>query len=231
VFLLYCIHCGNKISEKTNFCPVCGNKAFDKTITDEKKETKVIYDQSKTATFGRKSVPINNSSSLGSNQSGYTSIFAPKGSVIDRLKSAYSKTLWFFMALLGYGFIGLIILNTGLDVMFNQSIGLGLLLTLVGVLVLMVSYFAAFLYALAKARFINELGFFEAFFTTVKLFIELLLVVIVGYILMTAGTSLGGDLGLLFLIGGIVLLMMLPIAAQFYMIEYVMINRKHGNSN
>jgi hypothetical protein len=78
--------------------------------------------------------------------------------------------------------------------MLYQDLLLGLLLVFLGGMVFLVGYHAAFLYALSRTKYVDELGFFEAFFLTIKLFFELSLALVIAFFAMMFGAVLGGDI-------------------------------------
>jgi len=93
-------------------------------------------------------------------------------------------------------------------------------------IVLMFGYFAAFLFAASRGDHRTELGFFEALGVSFKLIGELAMVVIGAIIFIVIGFYTMDTIGVLFMLVGTIALWMFPLAAQFYIVDYIVERRK-----
>ncbi len=96
---------------------------------------------------------------------------------------------------------------------------IGVIIAVIGYFIIIIGIYAALIYTATKGGK-SPLGFIESWKETIKLILELAVAVIFGILLVIIGGYLG-QIGGLFIFVGMILLMLFPMAALFYVLNYL----------
>ncbi len=98
----------------------------------------------------------------------------------------------------------------------------GIIIFIIGYILLFVGFFAGFIFA--GTRGVNSekpVGFIEAYVESFKLILELMIVILFAIILFIIGNAIGGAIMFGFGLICMIILLLFPVAGQFYVIEYL----------
>jgi hypothetical protein len=226
-FMPFCENCGSEVSQLKDYCSNCGAKVMgEKIITKVQdyqfQENQVQENQVQERFIGQPPRSEQRSDALND-------IYQFRGgtTLSERLRAAYGKAFWLLLAMLGYAFLGVIVIIIGsvIAALFGLYELAILISILVGIL-MMFGAFAAFLFAASRGDYRTQLGFFEALTVSFKLVGELALVLVGAVIFFILGYAFIDTIGILFVIVGAIALYLFPIAAQFYLIDFIVERRK-----
>ncbi len=143
-----------------------------------------------------------------------------------KLLQAYTQAFLFLVVVFFNVIIGMMVgmvggfqafnaLNNGDQVTFI----IGLSIALVGYLIIIIGFYAAMIYSATKGSK-KPLGYVDAWKETIGLILELAVAVIAGVVIIIIGSYLG-MVGFLFYFLGAITLMLFPLAALFYVLNFL----------
>lgn len=156
-------------------------------------------------------------------------------SLAERLMSSYKQAFQLYVMGFLYSIIAIIVLLIGFtmggDAIIAIFLGdssaiagaiLGILVVFIGLFLLITSGFSALIYAATRGGMIEEpLGFLDTYKVTIKLIGELGVALVAALVFLIIGAQIGGGLGVILLFLATVLFGFFPIAALFYVINYL----------
>ncbi|MHA1912681.1 MAG: hypothetical protein ACTSYA_13420 [Candidatus Kariarchaeaceae archaeon] len=236
----FCVSCGSDVTQQEEYCPNCGIKLTDENVTTKgqigQTQERTIQ-QVKEKTDDQPSIhrPIRQArkaeivrdESTGQGHWDYIEQFRGKTTLAERLKKAYGKTLWFVLVMMGYTIFGFFVMMIGL--MFGHQSGsyeITVIASILSASFVIFGYFAAFLFAATRGDYRTQLGFFEALGQSFRLIGELALVPIVGGLFLLIGLNFTESFGPIFIVLGGITIWLFPIAAQFYVVDYIVERKK-----